>query len=677
MGTYTVLASFAGSTDYTNGTASIRFTISKAAPSITVTDASGTYKNAAFTATTVSLEAVTPTLSYYSGTNASGTALSGAPTTAGTYTVLASFAGSTDYTSGTASTTFTVSRATPSVTATDNGGTYNGATFTASDTVAGVNEVAAISLEGVTLSLIYYSGTHATGTALSGAPTTAGTFTVLASFAGSTDYTSGSGSTTFTISKAAAPSVTVTDAAGVYNAAAFVATAKVGGAASVEGVTPSLTYFSGTSTSGTALSGAPKTSGTYSVFASFAGSTDYTSGTASTTFTISKATPSVSVTDSSGGHNNSAFVATDTVAGVSSQSTASASLEGVRPTLTYYSGSSATGMALSGAPSTVGTYTVLASFAGSTDYTSASASTTFAISAVTPPPVLAIGGSAAIYIRGKGAIAVVPAATLSTGDGAFANASLSVVDRSHITYPNDRLGIRSSGSLVVSGASLIYMGVTIGSFTGGGPSPLAITFNAIATQAAILAVVQNVTFTNLNPKGALANRTITFQLTDGQGNLGAAATQTVTVTTTPVLAFSGSAANYTRGKGAIAVVPAATLSTGDGAFANASLSVVDKSQITYPNDRLGIRSSGSLVVSGASLIYKGVAIGSFTGGGASPLAITFNANATQAAALAVVQNITFTNLNPKATLAHRTITIQFTDGFGNPSAAVTKTVVVI
>ena len=51
---------------------------------------------------------MTPSLTYYSGTSATGTALSGAPTTAGTYTVLASFAGSTDYTSGSASTTFTI-----------------------------------------------------------------------------------------------------------------------------------------------------------------------------------------------------------------------------------------------------------------------------------------------------------------------------------------------------------------------------------------------------------------------------------------------------------------------------------------------------------------------------------------------------------------------------------------
>ncbi len=120
---------------------------------------------------------------------------------------------------------------------------------------------------------------------------------------------------------------------------------------------------------GTALTAVPSTVGTYTVLASFAGSTDYTSAAASTTFTITGQTaPTVHVTDSGGTYNGAAFSATDTVAGVGSQSTASASLEGVTPSLTYYSGASATGTALSGAPTTAGTYTVLASFAGSTDY---------------------------------------------------------------------------------------------------------------------------------------------------------------------------------------------------------------------------------------------------------------------------------------------------------------------
>ena len=59
---------------------------------------------------------------------------------------------------------------------------------------------------------VYYAGTTATGTPLSGVPIDAGTYTVAASFAGSADYlASTSAPATFTISRAA-PTVSVADA---------------------------------------------------------------------------------------------------------------------------------------------------------------------------------------------------------------------------------------------------------------------------------------------------------------------------------------------------------------------------------------------------------------------------------------------------------------------------------
>ncbi len=427
---------------------------------------------------------------------------------------------------------------TPTVTVTDGGGTYNGAAFTASETVAGTGSQSTpgASLEGVTPSLTYYAGTSASGSPLSGAPSSVGTYTVLASFAGSTDYASAAASTTFTITSAT-PTVTVSDAGGAYNGAAFTALGAVAGTgnqstpgASLEGVSPSLTYYPGSSASGSPLSGAPSAVGTYTVLASFAGSTDYLSRAASATFTITRATPTVTVSDAGGTYNGAAFTATETVAGTGGQSTPAASLEGVAPSLTYYSGSSASGSPLSAAPSTAGTYTVLASFAGSADYASGAASATFTISQALTPPVLAAGGPAVNYVPKLGAIDIVPSATLSTGNGDFANGSLAVVEPAAATYPFDRLGIGSSGGLVVTGSSLVYNSVTIGSFTGGDALPLAITFNANATQAAVLAVVQNVTFNNVNTGAmTIANRTVTLQFTDGLRNVGAVVTQTVDV----------------------------------------------------------------------------------------------------------------------------------------------------
>ena len=117
--------------------------------------------------------------------------------------------------------------------------------------VAGVDTTPGSSLEHVSLTLSYYRGSSATGTALSGAPTVAGTYTALASFAGSADYAPASLSAVFTINPAM-PTVAVSDAGGTYNGQPFPATATVAGvvtgvdntpAASLEGTSPTFTYY--------------------------------------------------------------------------------------------------------------------------------------------------------------------------------------------------------------------------------------------------------------------------------------------------------------------------------------------------------------------------------------------------------------------------------------------------
>ena len=101
--------------------------------------------------TAASLEGVSPTLTYYVGSTPSSNGSSTAPNTVGTYTVVATFAGSTDYTSASNSKTFTITQATPTVNVTDAGGVYTGSTYPATATVTGVSGTATASLEGVSL----------------------------------------------------------------------------------------------------------------------------------------------------------------------------------------------------------------------------------------------------------------------------------------------------------------------------------------------------------------------------------------------------------------------------------------------------------------------------------------------------------------------------------------------
>ncbi len=98
-------------------------------------------------------------------------------------------AADSNYTISFTGSTLTITPATPLVTESAPGGTYTGAPIAATATVTGVSGTATPDLEGVTPTLTYYAGPGTSGTDLgSKAPSAAGTYTVVARFAGSADY---------------------------------------------------------------------------------------------------------------------------------------------------------------------------------------------------------------------------------------------------------------------------------------------------------------------------------------------------------------------------------------------------------------------------------------------------------------------------------------------------------
>jgi VCBS repeat-containing protein len=96
----------------------------------------------------------------------------------------------------------------PTVNVTDAGGTYNGAPFPATATLTTPGNTPVASLGGVSPTLAYYVGSLTTAqvasaTPLVGAPNTAGTYTVVATFPGNTEYAAASSNPlTFTITQA-------------------------------------------------------------------------------------------------------------------------------------------------------------------------------------------------------------------------------------------------------------------------------------------------------------------------------------------------------------------------------------------------------------------------------------------------------------------------------------------
>ena len=124
-----------------------------------------------------SLEGVSPTLTYYAGR----APLSGAPSAAGTYTVVATFPGGADYTMATATATINVLQATPTVVVSPVSTTYDGQGHGTTGTVTGIGGVV---LGPATIS--YNTGDG-------NAPVNAGSYVATGSFAGNGNYASATG----------------------------------------------------------------------------------------------------------------------------------------------------------------------------------------------------------------------------------------------------------------------------------------------------------------------------------------------------------------------------------------------------------------------------------------------------------------------------------------------------
>ncbi len=131
------------------------------------------------------------------------------------------------------------------------------------------------------------------------------------------------------------------------------------------------------------------------------------------------------------------------------------------------------------------------------------------------------------YAIGTPGTAIDAAATLADADTANYNAGSLTVSLTANGSADDRLEIRNvgtaTGQISVSGNTVSYEGVVIGTFSGGvGTSPLVVTLNTAATPTAVQALIRSVTFRNVNSSPSLAVRSVSVVLADGQGGTSTA-----------------------------------------------------------------------------------------------------------------------------------------------------------
>jgi len=293
-------------------------------------------------------------------------------------------------------------------------------------------------------------------------------------------------------------------------------------------------------------------------------------------------------------------------------------------------------------------------------------------------PVIANFGAGFTYRENAPPRPVTTTATVTDPDSAnFATGKLTVKFLAG-GRAEDRLAIRTAGNISTAGNQVRFAGQVMGTFTGGvGTTPLAVTFNAQATTIRVQALLRNITYSNVSQNPSTTSRTVSAQVTDGDGGTSAAVSKTISVTRVndaPVLGGISGSVGYVRNSAAIVLAPAATVTDFDSPnFATGQLRVHITGTI-HASNRLLI--GGSFTVDASNRVFLGTTrIGTRTssGVGTNDLVVTFNASATKAIVQQLARAITFrtTGVSP---VGQRVIEFSVSDGDGGASNKVTKTV---
>ncbi|TKB92562.1 MAG: tandem-95 repeat protein, partial [Nitrospira sp.] len=267
-----------------------------------------------------------------------------------------------------------------------------------------------------------------------------------------------------------------------------------------------------------------------------------------------------------------------------------------------------------------------------------------------------LSGDSLSYSEGDGAVVIEQSGNALVADVDSANldtGTLTVSIPAGGDSAEDVLSIQNQGTgagqIGVSGSSITYGGVTIGTFTGGSNgSDLVITLNSTATPTRVTALVKNITYENTDTAAPTTGaRTVRYVLTDGDGGTSANYDTTVTVSgvnDAPAFSNLNGMPTYTEGGAAVVLDADVTIYDGElstlNNFNGATLTLArhggaDAQDVFYSG-------AGTLSLWGGNMNVSGITIGTYISGAGS-LELTFNSNATQALVNSAMQQITYHN----------------------------------
>ena len=388
-GTYNIYYYVTGNSNYNaaanDSSTPVAVIIGKKQDVVSITEKSAKYTGSAIGANTATATSGTGiTYTYYSSQDCSGTALSGAPINKGNYSVKATSAGDSNYTSGSKCVKHTITQGTPTISLGDTTKTYTGSAITSVGAIGKNPNGSSVSLN---YTYTYYNGTTCSGTAIS-APVNynANNYSVKATSTATSNLNSAtSNCAKLTINKAAGSiSYGTKSVIKTYGDAAFTNVLTKTGDGTVKYTSSDTNIATVDGAGKVTIKAATSTAITITATVTDGNNYTYSTKTASYTLNIGKKQDVVSITEKSATYTGSAIGA----------NTATAT-SGTRITYTYYSSQDCSGTALSGAPINKGNYSVKATSAGDSNYTSGSKCVKHTITQGTP--TISLGDTTKTY----------------------------------------------------------------------------------------------------------------------------------------------------------------------------------------------------------------------------------------------------------------------------------------
>ncbi|MFV2947336.1 DUF4347 domain-containing protein [Pseudomonas japonica] len=314
----------------------------------------------------------------------------------------------------------------------------------------------------------------------------------------------------------------------------------------------------------------------------------------------------------------------------------------------------------------------------------------FTTSTVQPPVIGNFNGDAVAYNEGAAYVLLDDGgnATVTDADSAnFSGGKLTVQVTTGLASGEDVLFIRDevagANKIILSGASIMYNGLVIGTYTGGSNgNPLVVTFTSNANPTTVAALVHNLAYRNSNgTEPSTTPRTVSVSMDDGAGGNSTVSTILIEVhpvNDPPVVNVSASNPTYTENTSAVQLFSGATVNTVESGQKVIQMTFSVSGVANGAAEKLVIDGSDVTLINGTSLVTNGnsVTVTVSVTSGTANVTLSTSAGLDAATAQTIINTMAYRNDSESPNTANRVVTLNTlsdnggTDNGGIPTIAV-------